>query len=424
MGISHDERESASVVLQAGEDVGGDQSQQWAEFDAFRDQGDASTAGMSVWVYRIPTNAAGEPDGGDSRQLFTSPIDRYTLQQIFERVKKGFMPRGYGTATIRIMVRRDKVRGVIWQKLFIIEKSSLDDEPEMGAKVADTSGVAALAEAMRQQNQLIIQLISRQQNAPVSQSPPIDPIESAMKMVTAMTGMMGVLANRTAPAGPAASGVGDMIAGIREMMKLTREIGGMAGESADDGADPDGAVGVLKAIAPIADLVKTLIVSGRATPAVPQLSGPVQAEPAALPAQPARAAQPAPARPTQPARPTVIHPERMPVDTAVASPPPPTETAQFQGDNAMFGKVTEILGDLVKLAENGSDATALGATVVDLIPEAYEQHFLTILESDNWFAKLAAFNPAVNSQPEWFAALRYSILAEYTDDADSTPPAS
>ena len=270
--VNADEREEAVELIPAGSDYEGeaspgDASEQWSEFEQFRDQAESDRRGMLIWVYRIPTDAQGIPvTGGETSLLFTAPIDTYpSLPTVFDRVKKEYMPRGYGRALIRIQVRREKKTGVLWQKVFTIEKGARDDEPEAVGKIGgDIAALAAIfqrtLEAQQQQNRELIARILSAQN----QAGAVDPMGQArgiIEMVTAITAAIN--SGKPAAALAAPQTLGEMAGGFREMLKLSREFGN-PGVASDE--DEGGVVGVLKAASPFADMIKELIVQARQNP--------------------------------------------------------------------------------------------------------------------------------------------------------------
>jgi len=414
--VSEAEREGAQVLMPADSESSlGDQAQQWDEFDAFREQGESAQAGLNVWVYRVPSDTANNPISGARMSLmFTAPIDRYTIPQILERVKKEYMDRGRAKATIRIHVRKERGAGTLWNKLFLIEKSVADDEPEASSSNSDIGAIAAVFQksldaAAQQNREMLAQLFQRMNAAPA-----VDPMLQTERMVTMVTGLAGVLAKPSAAVSPAAS-IAEQIAGVREILKLSQSLGSDGGVAG--GEETEGTVGVLKAIAPIADLVKELIVNARTVPAVPvrrRLAAPVSS-PLSGPAPgtvPAQAAQPV----AEPPRVT----ESVAPHGAIENPQSSAAPHGVKDEDAMFAKISEVLDGLVAKAEQGADPAALGELVADFIPEPYEQRFLNVLDSPHWFEKLAVLNSKVTLHRPFFDTLRAAILAQYAED--ETPP--
>ena len=79
----------------------------------------------------------------------------------------------------------------------------------------------------------------------------------------------------------------------------------------------------------------------------------------------------------------------------------------------MLMKIVEMTNDLISLHEGGGDPVAIGKTFVGLLTPEIETRVLDLLESDDWFDKLAGFNPKVREHKEFFTSVRDSMLAEY-----------
>lgn len=409
-GVNEMEREGAIEFIPAGGEAGGigmepnDASEQWSEFETLRDQGEGAARGMFVWVYRIPTDAAGNPVSSvESEQLFVAPIDVYTLPQIFERVKKEYMSRGFGRSLIRIQVRREKVRGVLWQKVFAIIKGLNDDGPD-ATKGTDASGdgnsIHALAQmfdrtlqAQQEQNRrLIEQMFSRQNSAPV------DPMQQTERMLAMVASLTTAINGRPVAAAAApAQTLGEMASGFREMLKLSQEFGGGGG-----GFDePEGALGTLKSLTPWAGVFEKLI-DNMKSPAVPV---PQMRRAPRLPAS----AMPHPDGgngPTAPSAPGIA------VQNAARSQGIPTPN-QPTGSDPMLLKIVEMTNDLITLKSQGGDPAQIGKTVAGMLTADVEDRLLDLLEADDWFAKLSGFNPRVTEHREFFQIVRDSLLAEY-----------
>lgn len=405
--VSEQERDDSVTVLVPGEGESDapDASQQWEEFEALRDQGDAGTAGMYVWVYRIPTDAAGNPQSNvETELLFTAPIDVYTLPQLYDRVKREYMPPGMGRELIRMQVRREKMRGVLWQKVVRVAKGSRDDDagaPSARATEPNVGGIEALARAitgaMQQQNALMLRLFESQRAAP-----PPDPLAGAEKMVTMITGLAGILVNKTAPAGPATNSLTDMIGAIKQIRELADDMGPT--ERGDGGERGDSVTGILTAGKPVIELLTALI---QRSPAAPAAAPPRRLPPAAL-----RSPTPAPGT--------------VPAQQPLGGTPPIQPTAPTaQGDDPMLLLLSKHVSDICDLIEAGkADAEGIARLVLDAVPEQYDDKFYAIIADEHWLKKLAAVEPRVMNHADFFSHARTFILAEFSDDTQPGAPAS
>jgi hypothetical protein len=374
-------------------------------FEQFRSAAETERAGVELAVYRVPTDFKNNPTGEEGRHLFSTPIDRYDLPQLYDRIKKEYMPRGYGVGTFRLMVRRKGMRGIIWKKLIVLEKGMADDEPlpPMPEIKSGDPAVSALADALNRQNELLSQLFMRQQ-APQNLPDPMAQTERMLAMVASLTTAIN---GRPVAAGPSQT-LGDMASGFREMLKLSREFGG--GDSGGGGDEEGGGVaGVLKAAAPFADVLKALI--ERQGAAVPALPAP-QAQPRMMRREPPRA--PAPPRP---------QPPRQNVTAAGGSVNEPGRVsgiplANTPGENAVLMKIVEMTNDLIQLRNGGGDPALIGKTFAGMVPPNVEDQLLDLLDANDWFEKLCAFNPAVAPHRDFFQIVRDSMLAEYEFEAE------
>ncbi len=388
--VSVEEMDESTLLLPAGEpqEIPGDVSEQWEEFEKFRDQEDAANKGMTVWVYRIPTDARGNPESNmDTRLLFTAPIDLYSLPQLYDRIKKEYMPRGYGVGIFRVMIRQNNVKGVKWQKVVTLEKGAKDDEPEAKPDNSGTS-IAAVAQlfqktlddAMRANRELIGQLLTRQNVAPP------DPFGGAQQIVAMVTGLAGVLMK---PAAGAGGGIAEQVSGIREILKLSNDLGALRGGGGDDaGGDGNSISSILQAAAPYANLLKDLLARAPA------------------PAAPVHRLPPPPMR-AEPAR----------------APNPQTVTApQAQGNDPMLLQLAKHVSDICDLIAQGkAEPEGVALLILDAVPAEYDDRFYEIVAADNWLTKLAAIEPRVRQHTEFFTAVRARIMQEFAEDSEAVP---
>ena len=401
--------EVIDLVPVDGDEIPGDVSEQWEEFEKFRDEADSADKGMTVWVYRIPTDARNNPiSNTDTRLLFTSPIDAVdSLPALFSRIKKEYMPRGYGVGMFRIMIRQNQGRGVKWMKVYTLEKGALDDDPipvtDPTAPKSDPA-MAIVAAAMDRQTAMIERLMNERGGA----QPIVNPMEQTQQMVTMITSIAGILVNRPVAAGGAVPTIAEQISGVREIMKLGKELGG-DGLGALGESEEQGLTGILKSVAPIAELLKTMIERAPARPPIapPRLAGPgVRRAPPASAAPIHGAGGPVNAPGTATG---VPHAEKVAANENLAH-----YMHNRHGDQAMLLKVTEITNDLITLHETqGADPASLGAALVPMIPAEIEDRLLDLLESNNWFEKLCAFNARVKDHRAFFEGVRTAVLAEY-----------
>lgn len=407
--LSDAERDEAVTLVpidEADADMPGDAAKQWAEFDNLRDQGEAATAGMVVWCYQVPTDPSGQPaSGAESALLFSAPIDAYTLAQIFDRVKKEYMPRGSGRALVRISVRREKQRGVVWQKLFPIIKGVRDDEPEAG-RGDDGGALGKLAnmigDALNRQNAMIAELM-RQQRQPVAQVDPIAQSRSIIEMVTALSAVLA----KPVPAAPAGSptGLGELLTVFRDFRKLAREMGDDAprGEDGEGNSIPQ----ILQAGKPYVEMLTALIQRAPNAP-VPGVRRLPPAQPPVAPNP--NAAGSASVMPPVAATPTI----NTTMGSAAVTP---------QGTDPMLLQLKKHLGEICDLIETGTaEPEGMARLILDLVPDEMDEKFYGIVSDQYWMVKLKAVEPRVAQHAEFFGRVREFIMQEFTDETEGSEP--
>lgn len=426
--IDRDEMAGAVVIDDSGviPMVDVDVSDDSEVFEQFRESGESETAGKVIWVYRIPTDSKNNPTGEESRHLFSAPIDRYDLPQLYDRIKKEYMPRGYGVGTFRILVRTAGQRGVHWKKLLVLEKGAHDDEPEVTTESSSGNNIAAVAQlfqktlddAMRANRDLIGQLLARQNAVPA-----IDPIQQALQLTAAISGMVTAVNSKQTLIGAATGGAVDTLGSIKEMFGFLKSIGvkiGTGDGDARDDGDDNSLSKMLEVGKPYVELLGKMIerapvapVPGaRRTPpdaVQPQLTGP--AANATGGASPARAMPPASApAPSAPIfEPTIIHGTGG--------------SGTAEGTDPMLLELAKHVSDICTLLDRGQGEPAgVAKLILDSVPAKYDEKFYAIIADESWLLKLASLDRRVNNHAEFFGQVRALILAEFADDTESETP--
>ncbi|MGE0294703.1 MAG: hypothetical protein AB7P97_20320 [Hyphomonadaceae bacterium] len=408
-GTTTQERDDAVLLAPVssidGDPLDGDQADQWAQFELLRDASESGEKGFVLWCYREPVDNEGRPTGGKLSFLFNAPIDAYDLSGIFDRVKNEFMPPGMTRTGIRIHVRKKQGTGIHLNQMFVVEK------PAQTASATNTNDAALgqlasmIGDALNRQNQMIAELVRSQRTQPAA-----DPFAGADKIVAMVTGLAGVLTKTSAPAGPAANSITDMISAIKQIRELSQD---MAPEPRDEGGSGD------------ANSIPAIMAAGK--PYVEMLTALIQRAPNA-PA-PGMRRLPPPSRPLAgmtPARPNPNAAGSASVSPTIATPPPVNATmgsaaVMPQGDDPMLMLLAKHVSDICNLIEQGkAEPEGIARLILDAIPEQYDEKFYGIVADEFWQLKLAAVEPRVNAHAEFFGKVRAVILAEF---ADEEPPA-
>lgn len=117
-----------------------------------------------------------------------------------------------------------------------------------------------------------------------------------------------------------------------------------------------------------------------------------------------------------PARPS------LPAAKASATPQAQSLTEEETAVNLMLKGYIKMIGNAAAKNENVAE---YADTILNLLPEPSLPEVEVLLRADDWQAKLAAYSPAVNEHPVWFANLRDTLLAYIDEDrAALTQPGS
>lgn len=374
------ERETASDAefIEYNADINYDQDTEEA-LDKLKAQFAGSETKGTLWVYQLPLDDKGEPIGNAKMvNLFNVPLDAYELEQIIERIRDEYMEPGQ-EAVFRVMATLRGQTGLKLNRLLRIRKAASKVKPE-----EEKESLASLLKVMQESQ---AQMLDRQERmfaslaARQSATPATDPIQLAMGMMAAMSGMASTLVRNTAPAPVAAPAPADPMAMFSQTMNVMRSMRSFFGNQ-DAPADEDGdsLVSVLRAGRPYLETIGTLLQRGAPLPVVQHRARRLRRE----------VAQP------------------------VARPAPPLKPA---GENPMFAQLRPQIEALSKSASEGASATDCAPLVIEAIPEGspIEQQFIDFLAQEGWFGKLKLIYPACASQEAWFTELRNAILAQYEE---------
>ena len=285
--LSVDSDGNYTVDGDEGADVDADVS---AAFDKFRADAAGDSANYMVWIFLVPTDKDGNAARGQRMEnLFTAPVDQYTIDQILEQVRTRWMG-----AAVRWLVRiqiRDGKSAVRFNRLFIVRKAE-EEVPHAGA-ASELSGVLdavqrMVADSQKRNDEIIERVLQRVTTPPTA--PVRDPMEVFMQAQQSTIAMMATMFQASGIGGGAARGdpIGDMV----KMMGAMRQLKGFSEDlsPAPAGDGENTTLAIIKAVAPLAGPLLEAMRSGKPQP-VPQLAAPVAA-PLANPA-PSAQSQPA-----------------------------------------------------------------------------------------------------------------------------------
>lgn len=373
-------------------------------FTEFRDALKTSQATGMLRVYRIPYDERGRPSYVSKNQaiLFSCPVDLYSMEEIVTKVKKEFIRPGENRICVRLIGTRSGEGGIKFNKILEIEQENQSvpsPNPEIRESMADL--LRAVQENSSQQMQAFQGLFER---LIASKTPSTDPMQIAIGMMGAMAQFMAVI---NKPAGAVAAPAGTLLEQIETLKALRGLATDLTGEG---GSDENTAVGVAKAVAPVA--ASFLDILKRSSPQA-------QLPPPALPRPPSAAPMvdrpPVPqASPSAESRPVVL-----PGD---APTPPRINPNQPRGDQIVFAQIRPQLDALTQMAAEGADPKTVSEMVLQMMPESDEMDtaLFEFLNDSKWFEKLSVMNPKIIPQREWFEKLHAAMLAEFSEEGNPT----
>ena len=371
-------------------------------FDDLKSGSTATDAERQVWVYKVPTDRNGVPiSKARMGQMFTCSVDQYTLDELLTHVRDDWM----GTDTrwaIRVQVREQN-GSVILNKLFDLYKNQ--NAPNAGPTRTQSDSSSLISDIrvmLTEQEQRFNERLAHVARLSAEKTPASDAIKP-MDMITFMANqqqqsMQTLVALLTVmkPDSTGSKGLGETLDSMMKMQEFARGL--------NPGPEGDSALSTVKALAPFAPLLKSMIDKGKeAGAAVPALLAAPVPNPA--PAQPNA--------PTTPTTPTTQAPAAVkPVQQMV---PMPAEDETKRSD--MLNQLREQLKSLADIAPQAPDAKEVVAMLLPMLPPEMDDLIFDTLQSDAWFTRLCFIQPAIKPYEAWFADVRQEILASF----DVTP---
>lgn len=382
-------------------DLGYDSDQE-AAYENLRNSGEQQREGMQVWVYMLPTDAAGQvAASGKWEQLFTAPVDRYGLDEILQIVRDDHMgPEGAKRWNVRIVVRKNGQRGYLSNQLFIV-RAGIAKVPPGAQQPSQLTEVMAqfrqMMEAQQQRQDALLAQLARP--AP----PAVDPTQTALNMVQALSQMAATMIQKTAPA--PAGGILEMITTLRAVKGLSDDLSPGDGGGRREG----GAMGVVRELLPLAKPILEALAQRAGQPAPqPMLSAPPSMPLPITPAQPVPPAAPAGYPEAQFGAPLGKQ-EDQPVSASTQA----TKDQQRAELVALLGG----LADLSAATPPCAPQTAAAEIVKTLaaLPDDDLNSALDVLENPLWFTILASLQPKMAGKETWFSQVREIVIATEWD---------
>lgn len=386
--------QDGELLLETDAQIDADQQ---SSFDDFRGAASSGNAELTLRVYRIPTDERGNTiTNAKNIFLFAAPVDRYSLDEIADAVQRDYMLPGERLMTVRLMVSQKGARGVRFNSVFVVQRKN--EPANQSNNSQDSTSILAAVQKMMADSQARSDALLREIMANRNQAPATDPTQTAIAMVAAMSGMIGQLTKSVGPAAAATpvSGLMEMVTAMKAMRELSDDFGGGGNSGSDDSA-----LGIIRAIGPMAQPLITAMANNVNQKPVPQrvvktLAGP------------------------HPELARVVNPVPKP---APAHAPAPQSPMTFE-DKEMLTQIAPQLNTLCDMAASGTDPIEVAEMVMEMIPDQYDEQLFMLVSSEKFVKRLAMFNKRVLDHAEFFEKLRQNILAGYSADEDIPPIAT
>lgn len=372
--ITYDVDENGNATA---DNAGAPDPDQQKSYDEFRADLSGADSGYVVWVFKNPEDREGNPQHkGQLENMFTAPIDKYTMDEICQIVREEWMEDSDRKWMIRVQVRENGI--IRLNKLQVVRKSGSTTSKKSQSQMAEVMG-----EVRRMVGEIENRVAARIPSTPPQNT---DLLTMMKFMQDSQNQSMQTLAVLLTALKPANSGATDILT----LVKTMGEVKNFASDLVPAGATEDSGIATLRALGPFAPLLKSLIDKKNDAPAT-------------LPALAAPAVNPAPIA-TPPPPPVIVVPDPLPKDEA--------EKAQ------MISEMRDQLKALAEIAPNKPPAEEVAQTLLQMLPTSMDDLLVETLEADNWFTRLTFIQPLIKPHEEWFKGLRDAILAQYTE----TPP--
>jgi len=339
---------------------------------------DQERSGINVRVYQVPHDERGQAiNNSKLLWMMCEPIDKYTKDELFRVIQRGFFKEGQQLMWVRLMIYKEgenRIRRNLLFPILAAPKAAPNETETNRSQVADILAMVAKmnAEAAQRQDAFFQRLAEAR-----SVAPPVDPMAMMRDTVAILAPLLGM--GRAAVAVDPMAQLGGMISTMRQVKQLGDELGG---KDAGGGEGGGGVVDVIKALVPLAQPAMEIAAS------MARRSGPAPAVAAPAPA----VAAPAP---------------------AVAAPAPAAPAPQPEPPPMDIMKLRDLLGRAADL-EGQAEVQTVAEQILKEIPESEDDEVYRRLSAANWFDQLQILQPKVAGKQAFFTQIREYILKQFT----------
>jgi hypothetical protein len=419
--ISESERRGAVEIIPVdaptGEEVD-DAFDKWREATA-----EAEVPGrVTAWQIPMDEHGVPQPSAKNQIRLGAWPVDAYAFDDLCALLIREYMTPEK-VLCVRLLGTKAGSTGLQFNRVVTLRAPNTKPEPVNGAAGVPDSAAGLMKVIQENNERMLAQFRSM---LPQAQPPDaMGEIRRVMELSRMMSEPTNKLLELLVPAlvgRPVATATQEPFTQLSSLMDVMEKFQDLRGGGGEDGGGRSGS-DLVEAIRAIGPIVKP------ALEAVPAIMADRARTGAGLPPQrvlagPPRIAPPPGTRPTAPPAPGSI-PTQQPTQ------PAPTPGAASMGDipsgdREMFAFVKPQIDALVKMAEEGSDATGAADLLFDQVivtlPDDLYDKLSGMIGGPNFITQTAVFNPKVNSHAEWFKVLQARVMQRY--DAEDAAAAS
>jgi hypothetical protein len=420
--ISENERRGAveivTVDVPPGEEVD-DAFDKWREATA-----EAEVPGkVTAWQIPMDEHGVPQPSAKNQIRLGAWPVDAYAFDDLCALLIREYMTPEK-VLCVRLLGTKAGSTGLQFNRVVTLRAPNTKAEPTNGAAGVPDSAAGLMKVIQENNERMLAQFRSM---LPQAQAPDaMGEIRRIMELSRMMSEPTNKLLELLVPAlvGRPATAVAaqepfTQLSSLMDVMDKFQELRGGGGE---DGGGRSGS-DLVESIRAIGQIVKPALEAVPAIMADRARTGAGLTPQRALAGPPRVAPQPG-ARPTAPPAPGSV-----PTQPHVAAASQPTAASMGDipsGDREMFAFVKPQIDALVKMAEEGSDATGAADLLFDQViltlPDDFYDKLSAMIGGPNFITQTAVFNPKVNSHAEWFKVLQARVMQRY--DAEDAAAAN
>jgi hypothetical protein len=396
------------ILLTAEDQLDGDTASEFASF--IDDMNSTENADAWITVMRIPVDARGTPlpNSKHMGQLFHEPLGTSSVNDVIERIRREFIRVGENSITVRIIGKQQGQRGLKFNRIYTIEKPN-----KAGASQGSESSVERMLELMQQTardqaertESFMREMMQMQATARIA--PPIDPMDSMIKMMTALSPIMAAVAGR--PLAPPGGGANDLLATVRTLKEASNLFGG---------GNNEGGSGTLDVVKAVAEAVG---------PGLKFLANKSEVEKIEA-SERRRLAPPIAHAPTIPPKgPSVPRtpgkPNNVPRDPGQGTIPNNQNRGEApEGDDVNLKEMRENLFAIAAMCDEGQTPEAVAELVVDNVDEDQLENLYERASDVNFVQTAKSIcGQAIEGREAWFEKLRVAICDQYEADPDAAP---